>query len=75
MFLNIDGFYCFDYFIHILSLCVQLSQDCFLEDLSLLLNTGELPGMFSQEETKLIHEKLQVAAKEEVRKINFLNIK
>ncbi|KAF2359916.1 Dynein heavy chain AAA module D4 [Trinorchestia longiramus] len=48
----------------------QLLEDTFTEDLSLMLKSSHIPGLFAAEEQSLIIEKIQAAAKEEGRKVD-----
>lgn len=44
----------------------QIKDESFLEDVNTLLNTGELPNLYTNEEKAEILEKIQAVAKEEV---------
>lgn len=44
----------------------QLKDDLFLEDLNLILVSGDIPNLFTTEEKTEILEKMQVVAKEMV---------
>ena len=47
-------------------LFLQIKDESFIEDINLLLNTGDLPGLYTNEEKAEILEKIQLVAKEEV---------
>ena len=39
--------------------CIQIKEESFLEDVSNLLNTGEVPNLFTMEEKNEILEKMR----------------
>lgn len=44
----------------------QIKDEAFIEDVNTLLNTGDLPNLYSNEEKADILERIQLVAKEEV---------
>ncbi|KAK3571583.1 hypothetical protein QTP86_014552, partial [Hemibagrus guttatus] len=48
----------------------QMKDEMFVEDVNTLLNTGDVPNMFAQDERAEIMEKMQSVAKNEGRKID-----
>ncbi|XP_069937012.1 dynein axonemal heavy chain 3-like, partial [Cherax quadricarinatus] len=48
----------------------QIKDESFLEDINTLLNTGELPNLYTNEEKAEILEKIQVVAKDEGKKMD-----
>ncbi|XP_063587791.1 dynein axonemal heavy chain 3-like [Penaeus indicus] len=48
----------------------QIKDEAFVEDVNTLLNTGDLPNLYSNEEKAEILEKIQLVAKEEGKKMD-----
>ena len=44
----------------------QIKQESFMEDISMLLNTGDVPNLYAADEKGEIIEKMQAAARVEV---------
>ena len=44
----------------------QIKQESFMEDISMLLNTGDVPNLYAADEKSDIIEKMQAAARVEV---------
>lgn len=44
----------------------QVKDESFIEDINTLINTGDLPNLYSSEEKTEILEKMQAVAKDEV---------
>jgi len=42
-----------------LSICIQIKQESFLEDINNLLNAGEIPNLFPTDEKQEICEKMR----------------
>lgn len=49
----------------------QVKDESFIEDVNTLINTGDLPNLYSSEEKTEILEKMQAVAKDEVSKEEF----
>jgi dynein heavy chain len=47
----------------------QIKEESFVEDLNMILNTGDVPNLFPPDEKAELIEKMQVAARQEGRKI------
>ena len=45
----------------------QIKDESFMEDISMILNTGDVPNIFPSDEKADIIEKMQVVARNEVR--------
>ena len=46
----------------------QIKDESFMEDISMILNTGDVPNMYMSDEKAEILEKMQIVAKNEVSK-------
>lgn len=44
----------------------QVKDESFIEDINTILNTGDLPNLYTNEEKAEILEKMQIVAKDEV---------
>ena len=44
----------------------QIKEESFVEDINMILNTGDVPNLFPPDEKAEIIEKMQVAARNEV---------
>ena len=44
----------------------QIKDESFMEDISMILNTGDVPNLFAQDEKAELIEKMQVVARQEV---------
>lgn len=49
----------------------QVKDESFIEDINTILNTGDLPNLYTNEEKAEILEKMQIVAKDEVRFLVF----
>ena len=45
----------------------QIKDESFMEDISMILNTGDVPNLFAQDEKAELIEKMQAVARQEVR--------
>ena len=45
----------------------QIKDESFMEDISMILNTGDVPNLYAADEKAEIIEKMQKAAKDQVR--------
>ena len=45
----------------------QIKDEAFMEDIGMILNTGDVPNLYASDEKAEIIEKMQVIAKNEVR--------
>ena len=50
----------------------QIKDESFMEDISMILNTGDVPNLFAQDEKAELIEKMQVVARQEVGRGTFL---
>jgi len=44
----------------------QIKDESFMEDISMILNTGDVPNLFAQDEKVELIEKMQTVARQEV---------
>ena len=48
----------------------QIKDESFMEDISMILNTGDVPNLFAQDEKAELIEKMQTVARQEVRNVD-----
>ena len=51
----------------------QIKEESFVEDINMILNTGDVPNIFPADEKADVIEKMQIVARVEVRKNKAVN--
>jgi dynein heavy chain len=53
----------------------QIKDESFMEDISMILNTGDVPNLFASDEKAEIIEKMQTIARNEVKLTKLLTLR